>query len=31
MIAGNETMPSPNGQTEEGHTENGFAKITLIK
>lgn len=31
MIAGNATMPSIDGGTEEGHTGNGYAKITLVK
>ena len=30
MIAGNETMPSPSGGTEEGHTGNGYARITYL-
>ena len=28
MKAGNESMPSPNGGTETGHSGNGYAKIT---
>ncbi len=31
MLAGNKTMPSPDGQTEIGHEGNGYAKITLVK
>ncbi len=30
MIAGNAEMPSPTGETEIGHTGNGYAKITLV-
>ena len=30
MIAGNETMPSPNGGTEVGHSGNGYARITYL-
>ncbi len=30
MIAGNESMPKPDGGTEVGHTGNGYAKITLL-
>ena len=29
-IAGNETIPSPTGGTEEGHSGNGYAKITWM-
>ena len=29
-IAGNTSMPAPNGGTETGHTGNGFARITLV-
>ena len=29
-IAGNESMPSPTGGTETGHTGNGYAKITWM-
>jgi len=30
MKAGNETMPSPSGGTETGHTGNGYAIITQL-
>ena len=31
MIAGNASMPKPDGGTETGHSGNGYARITLIK
>ena len=31
MLGGNETIPSPNGETENGHHGNGVAKITLLE
>ena len=29
-IAGNTSFPSPNGETETGHTSNGYARITVL-